>query len=78
MAMVGPDVCGFIDTARGTPEQQGFTGMVATALSDHEYEELCNRCVTLVAIWHARIFKLTLLDTILAGVVGGLLHLLWP
>lgn len=41
--MVGPDICGFIDTALGTPEQQGFTGMAATALSDHEYEELCNR-----------------------------------
>ncbi|KAF8062771.1 Alpha-glucosidase [Scenedesmus sp. PABB004] len=50
--MVGPDVCGFIDTALASPAQMGFVGMTGRvegvesasgALSDSEYEELCNR-----------------------------------
>ncbi|KAF8062770.1 Alpha-glucosidase [Scenedesmus sp. PABB004] len=49
---VGPDVCGFIDTAKASPEQMGFNGMgggvagvasASGALPDSEYEELCNR-----------------------------------
>jgi hypothetical protein len=47
---VGPDICGYVDTALATAEMQGFKGSFSTnskadaVLDDAGYEQLCNRC----------------------------------
>uniref|UniRef100_A0A383WFG9 Maltase n=1 Tax=Tetradesmus obliquus TaxID=3088 RepID=A0A383WFG9_TETOB len=49
ISMVGPDICGFVDTALATAETQGFKGSFSTktkadaVLDDKGYEQLCNR-----------------------------------
>jgi hypothetical protein len=46
---VGPDICGYVDTALVPAEQQGFKGSFSTkskgdaVLDDAGYEQLCNR-----------------------------------
>jgi hypothetical protein len=49
LLQVGPDICGFLDTALASAEVQGFKGSFSTktkadaVLDDKGYEQLCNR-----------------------------------
>ncbi|KAF6253912.1 glycosyl hydrolases family 31-domain-containing protein [Scenedesmus sp. NREL 46B-D3] len=49
ISMVGPNICGYSDTALASAEQQGFQGSFSTkskgdaVLDDKGYEQLCNR-----------------------------------
>jgi hypothetical protein len=54
---VGPDICGYLDTAMATAEMQGFKGTLSTkdkmdaVLDDAGYEQLCNRWVPIGRGW---------------------------